>query len=36
MSASTAGGRTPRIPLTRERVLRAAVALADESGIASR
>ena len=32
MSASTAGGRTPRIPLTRERVLRAAVALADESG----
>lgn len=32
MSASTAGGRTPRIPLTRERVLLAAVALADESG----
>jgi AcrR family transcriptional regulator len=32
MSASTAGGRTPRIPLTRERVLHAAVALADASG----
>jgi AcrR family transcriptional regulator len=32
MSRSTAGGRSPRIPLTRERVLRAAVALADESG----
>ena len=32
MSTSTAGGRTPRIPLTRERVLHAAVALADESG----
>jgi AcrR family transcriptional regulator len=32
VSASTAGGRTPRIPLTRERVLQAAVALADESG----
>ena len=32
MSASTAGGRPPRIPLTRERVLHAAVALADESG----
>ena len=32
MSASTAGGRAPRIPLTRERVLHAAVALADESG----
>jgi AcrR family transcriptional regulator len=32
MSASTAGGRAPRIPLTRERVLHAAVALADASG----
>jgi len=32
MSTSTAGGGTPRIPLTRERVLHAAVALADESG----
>src|SRR4051795_5863922 len=32
MSASTARGRTPRVPLTRERVLHAAVALADESG----
>src|SRR3954451_20481908 len=32
MSASTAGGRTPRIPLTRERVLQAAAALADASG----
>jgi len=32
MSASTAGGRTPRIPLTRERVLHSAVALADASG----
>jgi AcrR family transcriptional regulator len=32
MSTSTAGGRTPRVPLTRERVLHAAVALADESG----
>ena len=32
MSTSIAGGRTPRIPLTRERVLHAAVALADESG----
>jgi len=32
MSTSTAGGRTARIPLTRERVLHAAVALADESG----
>jgi AcrR family transcriptional regulator len=32
MSTSTTGSRTPRIPLTRERVLRAAVALADESG----
>ena len=32
MSTSTAGGRTPRIPLTRQRVLHAAVALADESG----
>src|SRR4051794_25369688 len=32
MSTSTAGGRTPRIPLTRQRVLQAAVALADESG----
>jgi AcrR family transcriptional regulator len=32
MGASTAGGRIPRIPLTRELVLRAAVALADESG----
>jgi AcrR family transcriptional regulator len=32
MSASTAAGRTPRIPLTRDLVLQAAVALADESG----
>ncbi|HEX5541630.1 MAG TPA: TetR/AcrR family transcriptional regulator C-terminal domain-containing protein [Micromonospora sp.] len=32
MSVSTAGGRTPRIPLTRERVLHAAVTLADASG----
>jgi AcrR family transcriptional regulator len=32
MGTSTSGGRTPRIPLTRERVLHAAVALADESG----
>jgi AcrR family transcriptional regulator len=32
MSTSTAGGRRARIPLTRERVLHAAVALADESG----
>ena len=32
MSASTAGGRAPRIPLTRERVLHAAVALADGIG----
>src|SRR5215203_3783222 len=32
MGTSTAGGRTSRIPLTRERVLHAAVALADESG----
>jgi AcrR family transcriptional regulator len=32
MGTSTAGGRTPRIPLTRQRVLHAAVALADESG----
>jgi AcrR family transcriptional regulator len=32
MSTSAAGGRTPRIPLTRERVLDAAVALADQSG----
>ena len=32
MSTSTAGGRRPRVPLTRERVLHAAVALADESG----
>lgn len=32
MSAATAGGRTPRVPLTRDRVLHAAVALADESG----
>ena len=32
MSTSTAGARTPRIPLTRERVLHAAVALADASG----
>ena len=32
MSASTAGGRAPRIPLTRERVLHSAVALADASG----
>jgi AcrR family transcriptional regulator len=29
---STTGARTPRVPLTRERVLHAAVALADESG----
>ena len=35
MSTSTAGGSTPRVPLTRERVLHAAVALADESGIES-
>ena len=32
MGTSTAEGRPPRIPLTRERVLQAAVALADESG----
>jgi AcrR family transcriptional regulator len=32
MSASTTRGGTPRIPLTRERVLNAAVALADTSG----
>jgi AcrR family transcriptional regulator len=32
MSTSTAGGRTRRTPLTRERVLHAAVALADASG----
>ena len=32
MSASTTGGGTARIPLTRERVLNAAVALADTSG----
>ena len=32
MSSSTAGTQPPRIPLTRERVLHAAVALADESG----
>ena len=32
MNASTARGRTPRAPLTRDRVLHAAVALADESG----
>ena len=32
MSAATTGGGTPRIPLTRERVLNAAVALADTSG----
>ena len=32
MSTSTAEGRRPRVPLTRERVLHAAVALADESG----
>jgi AcrR family transcriptional regulator len=32
MSASAGAGRMPRIPLTRERVLHAAVALADESG----
>ena len=32
MSTSTGGGRTPRVPLTRERVLHAAVALADASG----
>ena len=32
MSVSTAGGRTPRIRLTRERVLHAAVTLADASG----
>src|SRR4051812_49104768 len=32
MSGSTAGGRTPRIPLTRGRVLHVAVALADASG----
>ena len=32
MSTSTAGSETPRIPLTRARVLHAAVALADASG----
>jgi AcrR family transcriptional regulator len=32
MSTSTADGRRSRAPLTRDRVLRAAVALADESG----
>jgi AcrR family transcriptional regulator len=32
MGTSTAGGRRPRIPLSRELVLHAAVALADESG----
>ena len=32
MTSSTAAGPTPRVPLTRERVLHAAVALADESG----
>jgi AcrR family transcriptional regulator len=32
MSSSTAGTQPPRIPLTRERVLHAAVALADASG----
>ena len=32
MVISTRGGRAPRIPLTREAVLHAAVALADESG----
>jgi AcrR family transcriptional regulator len=32
MSTAAAGSRTPRIPLTRERVLHAAVALADASG----
>ena len=32
MSAATTGSGTPRIPLTRERVLNAAVALADTSG----
>lgn len=32
VSSSTAGSRPPRIPLTRERVLHAAVALADASG----
>jgi AcrR family transcriptional regulator len=32
MGTPTAAGRPPRIPLTRERVLHAAVALADESG----
>ncbi|WP_426513040.1 TetR/AcrR family transcriptional regulator [Dactylosporangium sp. McL0621] len=35
MNPSTPGGRTPRTPLTRERVLHAAVALADKSGSAS-
>jgi AcrR family transcriptional regulator len=32
MGIPTAAGRSPRVPLTRERVLHAAVALADESG----
>jgi AcrR family transcriptional regulator len=32
MTSFTEGGRTPRAPLNRDRVLRAAVALADESG----
>lgn len=31
-TTSTTGGRAPRLPLSRERVLRAAVTLADESG----
>ena len=33
MTPPAAGARAPRIPLSRERVLRAAVALADESGL---
>ena len=32
MTTASAGGHAPRIPLNRERVLHAAVALADESG----
>jgi AcrR family transcriptional regulator len=33
--ARTASGRTPRVPLSKERLLRAAVKLADEHGVAS-
>jgi AcrR family transcriptional regulator len=32
MTTATGGGRAPRVPLSRDRVLHAAVALADESG----